>query len=239
MNDLDDLRHALESPPGYAPRSLDLAEIIGAGGRLRRRRRLAAGAAGALAVVVLLVGGSQLLGSPAHPVSRTPQAPAAAAPQGDGTLGDVIRTGMAVPGGHGEWVFYAVPVDERALPDTKFGIMLGVRDTAGELHPVIVSNEVKGGDRTTGFHADTAAQNINGRDTPAFGYYAGGAKSIIGTVRDRKVSAHVAPWSEDPSVTVFWFTLADVPAQAQVTGIAAYDRTGKKLPSGSSGFGVG
>jgi hypothetical protein len=239
MNDLDDLRHALESPPGYAPRSLDLGPIMEAGGRLRRRRRLAAGAAGALAVLVLLVGGSQLAGFRNHPVSRTPPVPAAAAPQGDGTLGDVIRTGMAVPGGHGEWVFYAVPVDERVLPDTKFGIMLGVRDTAGELHPVIVANEVKGSDRAPGFHANTATQNLDGRDTPAFGYYAGGAKSIIGTARGHKVTAHVAPWSEDPSVTVFWFPLAEVPAGTPVTGIAAYDRTGKKLPSGSSGFGVG
>jgi hypothetical protein len=39
MNDLDDLKRALQSPPGYAPRELDLGEIIRVGGRVRLRRR--------------------------------------------------------------------------------------------------------------------------------------------------------------------------------------------------------
>jgi hypothetical protein len=237
MNDLSDLKNALDSPPGYAPRSLDLGEIMSVGGKLRRRRRLTVGAAGALAVVVVLIGGSRLIDSQVNSPSRTSAVPVAAAGRPDGTLGDVVPTGMSTSGG--EWVFYAVPVDEKVLPETKFGFMLGVRGKAGDLTPVETTNETKGGDKAPGFHANSAAQNLGGRDTPAFGYYAGPAARIVATAHGREVAAHLTPWSEDSSIVVFWFDLKDVPAGTAVADIAAYDRTDRKLPSGSSGFGVG
>lgn len=60
MNDLDDLRDAMHSTPGFEPRPLDLTQVMAAGGRMRRRRRITVGAASGLAVLVLLVGGAQL-----------------------------------------------------------------------------------------------------------------------------------------------------------------------------------
>jgi hypothetical protein len=53
MNHLDDLRDALQSPPGFVAGELDLGAIMAAGGRRRRVHRLAASAAAGLAVAVL------------------------------------------------------------------------------------------------------------------------------------------------------------------------------------------
>jgi hypothetical protein len=44
-----------------------------------------------------------------------------------------------------------------------------------------------------------------------------------------------AAWSEDPSVIMFWFR----PDAGTLTKLAAFDATGRKLPTGHAGIGVG
>ena len=94
---------------------------------------------------------------------------------------------------------------------------------------------VDGSDRAPGFHAVSGAMNVEGDDIPAFGYYAGPATKITaGGVRARQ-----AVWSEDPGVVVFWFHPADVPENFTASNPAAFDRAGRKLPTGHSEVGVG
>jgi hypothetical protein len=252
MNDLDDLKRAMQSPPGYLPRELDLGEIMQAGGRLRRRRRLATGVGAAAAVVALLVGGSQLIGTRTNTGLRTPTAPAAAAPESPPVptpdpspseatkkpLGDVIRTGL--PSKQGEWLFYAVAIDEPALPDTHFGIMLGQRRKNGDIISSVLINETEGADRTPGFHRGEGPMVVDGGATPAFGYFVGKPYRITALVHGKTATASLHAWSTDPSVVVFWFDPATVGTGAQLTKLTAYDRVGKKLASaGNTGFGVG
>jgi hypothetical protein len=253
MNDLRDLKRAMQSPPGFTARELDLGDIMQAGGRLRRRRRLAVGSAAAVAVVALLVGGSQLIGGRPVAGAGTPIAPGAGPaptagatarpdpapsdPAADKPLGDVIRTGLTAK--DGAWVLYAVPVDEPALPDTHFGIMLGVRQPGGHIVPSVESNEVTGSALAPGFHGGEASQVVDGRTTLTFGYYVGEPSRIQAKAEGRTITARTGVWSQDPSVTMYWFSTADAGPDARVTGVTAYDRRGKELPSGNAGFGVG
>lgn len=269
MSDLVDLKRAMQSPPDFAPRELDLSEIMRAGGRIRTRRRLAAGAAAALAVVVVLVGGSQLIGtknnsglgtstapagggpgrepvatsstalSDATPGTATPTAtPGTASPEPTRTaLGAVIRTGLASK--DGEWVFYAVAVDEPTLPDTRFGIMLAQRQPNGRLAASVMINETEGSDRSAGFHQGQASSLIGGQTTPTFGYYVGDVYRIATIVHGKTMNADLRAWSQDPSVKVFWFNPTKVPRNVPLTKVIAYDRQGRKLATGTDGFGVG
>jgi hypothetical protein len=252
MNDLDDLKRAMQSPPGYAPRELDLGDIMRSGGRLRLRRRLATGAAAAAAVVAVLVGGSQLIGTRTNPGPGTPIAPGAAAPATTPAprptvapseptkkpWGAVIRTGLASK--KGEWVFYAVAIDEAAVPHTRFGIMLGQRQSTGDIVSSVLINEVNGSDRAPGFHQGEGPMVIAGGVSPAFGYYVGKPYRITAVVHGKTVTAGQRAWSTDPSVVVFWFDPAKVGTGTPLTKLTAYDRLGKKLASaGNAGFGVG
>jgi hypothetical protein len=237
MTDLDDLKDAMESPPDFAPRSLDLGPVMAAGGRLRRRRRLATGAAGGVAVLALLVGGAQLVQRTDRPVPSGAAAPQVAAqpsaqPKG-GALGDVISTGMAAK--TGKWVFYAQAVDEKALPETHFGIMAGRRLPSGELTADVMANEAKGSDRSPGFHAVQGSMQIDAGKSPTFGYYVGPVARITAKAGGKTVAAKHAVWSEDPSVTVFWFD----PAAGTPKDIRAYDKDGNRLPGGAAQVGVG
>jgi hypothetical protein len=74
---------------------------------------------------------------------------------------------------------------------------------------------------------------------PEFGYYAGAAVKITGTVAGRLVRAHTARWSADPGIVIFWFTPAGDPATATVTGLAAYAAAGRRLPAGHAVPGTG
>ncbi|MEV4636583.1 hypothetical protein AB0J80_04440 [Actinoplanes sp. NPDC049548] len=247
MNNLDDLKDAMHSPPDFAPSPIDLGAVMAAGGRLRRRRRVAVGASSAAAVLVLLVGGSQLtrLGGggsgpdrPATAVAARPSGPVSSAPSGD-VLGEVITTDLATPGDD-RIAFWFVPIDDDALPRTTFGLMAGRRTTDDKLKPEVVTNETEGSDRDPGFHAPEAAMEVDGFRSPAFGYYVGEHVARITVVADgRRVDADLAPWSRDPSVVVFWFDPAEVKPDARLTKLTAYDADGKALPGAGAEFGVG
>ena len=228
MTNLDDLRDALAAPPDFAPRPIDLGIVMAAGGRVRRRRRLMVGAASGLAVAALLVGGAQFAASQAAP-ERSGPAPAAEQRADNGVLGEVIATGS------GEWLLFATPIDSSDLPDTHFGLNLGLPGPNGRPVSVVMTNENKGSDRTPGFHAVQGAMEVNGRKTPTFGYYVGPATKIIATAKGTTVTARQATWSEDPSVVVFWFD----PDAGSLDHLTAYDSDGRRLPAGDNKVTVG
>jgi hypothetical protein len=222
---------------------------MAAGGRLRRRRRLTVGATSAAAVLVLLVGGNQLaqLGGgggggaePARPgiAAAQPSGPVSAEPAGD-VLGEVITTELKTPLGE-RLAFWFVPVEEEGLPGTTFGLMAGRRIADGALKPEVLANETEGSDRAPGFHSPQAPMEVDGFDSPAFGYYVGQNATRITVVADgRRVDANLAPWSGDPSVIVFWFDPAEVKPGASLAKLTAYDVDGKALPGAGAEFAVG
>jgi hypothetical protein len=161
------------------------------------------------------------------PASSAPD-PSAASP-----LGDVISTGIAAK--TGKWVFFAQAIDEKALPQTHFGIMAGHRLPSGELAADVMANEVKGSDRAPGFHAVQGGMQIDAGKSPTFGYFVGPVARITAKAGGKTVAAKHAVWSEDPSVTVFWFD----PATGTPKDIRAYDKDGNRLPGGAAQVGVG
>ncbi|MFI7599447.1 hypothetical protein [Actinoplanes sp. NPDC049681] len=248
MTDLDDLKDAMHSPPDFEPRPLDLGAVMAAGGRLRRRRRLAVAATSAAAVLVLLVGGSQLtrLGGedhgtgPARPqvAAARPSGPVSAEPTGD-VLGDVIATGLTTSTGE-PVVLWFKPIDDEAIPGTSFGLTVGRRTAGGALKSEVLTNESEGSDKAPGFHATEAPMEVDGFDSPAFGYYSGAHAARITVLADgHRVDASLAPWSGDPSIIAFWFDPAQVAPGARLTKLTAYDADGKALPGHGTGFAVG
>jgi hypothetical protein len=227
MNDLDDLKAALNEPPGFTPRPLDLAGVMRTGGRIRRRRRLAIGATAGLAVAVLLVGGNALAQrtGPNSPDGRGGQ-PVAAQPSASPA---VIRTGLKEGGG--EWVLYAKPIRNTDLPEITFGLMLGRSVKGGEPEEAVMSNEVTGSDRSPGFHAVQGGMTIDLGETPTFGYYVGPAAKITATAGGKTLTASQAPL--DDEIQVFWL------AAKSVKNLKAYDAAGQKLPDGNAQPGVG
>lgn len=155
------------------------------------------------------------------------------APKPADRLGDIIETGIAAKAG--AWVFYAMPVNDKAIPKTHFGIMAGRSLPGGELTADVMANEAAGSDHAPGFHAVQGSMNLDAGRTPTFGYYDGPATKITAKVNGKTVTAKQATWSEDSSVVVFWFA----PAVSGVGHLAAYDKAGKKLTTGNSGIGVG
>jgi hypothetical protein len=241
VNDLDDLRDAMRTTPDFEPRSLDLAVVMAAGGRLRRRRRLATGAASGLAVLALLVGGAQLLPArdgprPVAPAAPAPASASASAPATDDAsaevLGEVVRTGLRV--GDAERVLWVTSTDPGPL-----GIMSGRRLADGSLRPDVLANETDDTGREAGFHAGQAAMVVDGSNTLAFGYYVGPATRITARASGRKIIAKQATWSEDPSIVLFWFTPNQVKPGMELSGLTAYDSRGGKLPAGQPTFSVG
>jgi hypothetical protein len=237
MTDINDFRTVLQQlDPDQCP--LDIAQIMIKGARVRRRHRLAVGATSGLAVVALLIGGSQV-------VRLTSPTPTATAPsvqfgaQGlpevpdDGRLGEVVPTGLTLPSG-GEWVLSMKRIDSPDLPDTSFGITIGIRQADGTIVDGTTANETEGSDRSAGFHAVIGAMNVDGQDIPPFGYYVGAAAKITATVKGKTVRAGQAAWSEDPSVVLFWF-----PPKSHLSNLAAFDRENRLLPPGKTKIGVG
>ncbi len=123
---------------------------------------------------------------------------------GDEMLGDMIRTGLPARGG--EWVIWAVRIDHPAAGQPSgTGIITGPPESV-----------------TFGFMLG-AGMNVNGRDTPMFGYYVGAAEKITSNGRRAELRA----WSEDDAVKVFWLK------PGQPAGrLAAYDANGRQLPGG-------
>ena len=180
-------------------------------------------------------GGAQVGAQPGAQPSDQPSAEPSGRPDPAGSeppavaLGDVIRTGS------GDWVLYAQEIDDKAIPKTHFGIMLGRQKAGGKPTADVMANEAGGSDRSPGFHAVEGSMNVNGRQTPTFGYYAGPARKITGQAHGKTVTAGLATWSEDPSIQVFWFA----PSVQDVGHLAALDKDGHKLPAGHSTIGVG
>ena len=258
MTNLDDLKDAMAAPPDFAPRPIDLGTVMVAGGRVRRRRRLAVSAASGLAVAALLVGGAQFasraaapeLGGPAQvagqgedpqptsaqPTSTQPpntkdESPRPATTSMGGVLGDIIHTGVD------GWLLYTTSIDDPALPDTHFGVNVGLAAPNGQPVTVVTTNETTGSDRSPGFHAVQGTMEVETHITPTFGYYIGSAVRITATANGtgRTVNAHRATWSEDPSVVMFWFN----PDVGSVRNLKAYGSDGQRLPAGRNGIGVG
>jgi hypothetical protein len=158
-------------------------------------------------------------------------------PSGEGNnpkpLGQVIDTGLAAK--HGDWVLYAVPVKDKALPKIHFGVMLGHRKASGEVVADIMTNETTGSDRSPGFHGAEGSMSVDAGQSPTFGYYAGPATRITGKSHGKTVTAKQATWSKDRSVVVYWFA----PSVTGVSGLKAYDKAGHVLPAGNTSIGVG
>jgi hypothetical protein len=217
-------------------------------GLSRNRWILAAGVTGtALAVVVTgAVAANAAQEDPARrsaPKAAAAQQPAAGkaakaastpeAPPAPAALGTVIDTGFAAK--DGSWVMYAVAVDEKSLPGTHFGVMAGRRLPSGSLTAGVMANEFQGSDRAPGFHAVQAGMNVEGEQTPSFGYYVGDATKITARAGGRAVTAKQAAWSEDAAVKIFWFD----PAAGAVSDLKAYDSAGRALTAGNDQVGVG
>ncbi|WP_410637928.1 hypothetical protein [Amycolatopsis sp. lyj-346] len=234
MNDLEDFRAALRQPPEEPFAEPDLARIMAGGTRLRRRRRLLTGTAGvaaAAAVVLVVVFAIQLRQPASAPVAQQPPAPApavstTAGPSAEQPIGDVVGTGIRTPSG--ELVLYARAVDAPELPGVRFGLVAGFR-SGTSLQSVLASNEFRGSDRSFGFHATDGGEVIRDQVIPVFGYFAGPAAKITTTVHGRTVEAHLARWTADPNVVIFWFHPDVVPDATALTPLIAYDADGKRL----------
>ena len=180
------------------------------------------------------------VGAPAAQVGAGAPAARATTPAPTGSsdvlsvaLGRVIDTGLDAK--TGKWVFYLVTIDEKQIPKTRFGLMLGRRLPSGKLTADVVTNETSGSALAKGFHAGEASMTIDGGTTPTFGYYVGPAAKITAKAHGRTITAAQAVSSAYPSVRVYWFA----PGVSGITGLAAYDKAGKKLPAGNASIGVG
>ncbi|WP_326567602.1 hypothetical protein VSH64_38125 [Amycolatopsis rhabdoformis] len=249
MTDLDKLRSALHEAPEQPFAAPDLGRIFTEGRRIRRRRRIVTGA-GAVVGVVAVVGivfGAVALRTPAEPVpvAAAPHGPASAsteAPPPSSTApptavdqlpksmiqpyGDVIPSGIDTT--TGRVVFYATKIDDSPLPDVHFGLMAALQTKTG-FQPLYASNEIRGSDRSFGFHATAGGLTTADTWVPVFGYFAGPAVKITSTVHGKPVVAQTAQWSVDPNVVVFWFNPKEVPSSAVLTPLVAYGKDGTRL----------
>ena len=151
--------------------------------------------------------------------------------------GRVISTGIKDSGG--ELVFYGVRIHTQQLPGVTFGIMAGLRDSAGGLTPEVETNETQGSASSAGFHAVEAASSVGSPAVavPEFGYYAGPAATITAREGGRQVQAHLARWSANPRIVLFWFTPSSTGGTPQ--NLTAYSPAGHTLPAGNSAPGHG
>ena len=240
--DLHEFHETLRSDADFTPRSLDPADIMVAGGRLRRRRRVMV-AGGTAAVVVAAVVGVTAI---ARPEPRTVTPPAATTPSASaapthrpkltsmndyqGPFGTVIDTNL-VNADHEKWALFGVR-PRGAKSTAAYGLCIGVQGAKGDLEEFLTIDDTA--DSPAGFHTIQAATALdNNVEQPAFGYYAGPAKRITVTVDGKVVAARLVPWSLDPDITVFWFSPADVKPGDRITAPAAYDAAGGQLPKGN------
>jgi len=228
MTDVDLLRRALREIPAESFAELDLAQMMATGARIRRRRRTLVGGGVVVTTAVVLfaaVAAGQLthdVPSPAQPPPSAPIEEPVAAP-----LGDVVPTG--IHDARGELVFYFVRVTAPELPKVAFGIASGHRTPSGKLVPGIVDNDTSRPALEPGFHPIMGGNSETGVFVPAFGYFVGDAARIDAVVSGKLVQARCARWSEDPSVTAFWFPPGLVPSADLLTRPIAYNALGKPL----------
>jgi hypothetical protein len=253
MIELDELKDALKSPPGFEPVQLDLGYVMAAGGRRRCRRRVAAAAASGVVVVVLLGGGSELmkLGGPAgdrssvssdaaaDPMPSNPM-PSAINSSAPGILGRVVETGRRL--GDQRWILYVETVDPDHL-NANMTLVLGRTKTGyiNDFTADIVSHDAGQARMSPGFHAVQAGASTAGRTTPAFGYYAGSPARITAfdTGKAKTINAHLTAWGgfgPKEKAQIFWFDFAQGQSPDHLTDLTAYDKNGNKLPGGSGSF---
>jgi hypothetical protein len=259
MTELDELKRAMASTPGFEPAPLNLDHVLAAGGRIRRRRRFAVGAASGAAVIAVVIGGGQMMSgaaatrSPAEVGQANPYGvprsgfsgpppsypvPSGVLPSthgGPGILGAAVETRQRVDGRR--WILYVETMDADKL-DENLTLVLGRTKTGfiDDYTKDIVSSGPRSGRLSPGFHAVTPGTVKDGRTTPTFGYHAGDATRI--TARDTTgatVEAHVSQWrgfGERERATIFWFDFAQGRTPTSLTGLTAYDKEGNKLPTG-------
>jgi hypothetical protein len=249
VTDLESFQRALKAqdqagPPGPAPdapdsSALNIGEIMAQGRRLRRRRRAAAAggclclAAAAFAAVIGISHLSRPSTSPAlSPATRSASPRASQRQVSPAPEGRVVPTGIQTAAG--EVVIYGIRVHLRELPGTTFGLMAALRDASGVLTPEITTNETTGSDTAAGFHAVEAAMTVGtpAAAMPEFGYYAGPAVKITALDGTQHVRAHLARWSANPRVVIFWFTPAADPGGGALHDLAAYNTAGRHITSG-------
>jgi hypothetical protein len=238
MTQLEELKNAMHSPPGFEPAPLDLQQVMATGGRLRLRRRIAVSSASALAVAALLIGGSQLA-TAGGPLDSTPVAgpsaplPSAINSSAPGILGVSIETGRQAEGRR--WIIYVETVDPDDL-DATLTLVLGRTKTGtiDDFDREIVSSDPGANRMAPGFHAVQHGRLLAGRTTPTFGYYVGDAARI--TARDattgKTVEAKRVPWSgfaPSEKAQIFWFDFAQGQPPATLTDLTAYDADGTEL----------
>jgi hypothetical protein len=153
----------------------------------------------------------------------------------NGPLGDVIGTGVRTHNGLELVIFGASGIT--IGKENSYGFALGERLADGDVtewcsineDPDVVANTAPG------FHATQEATGMEDGDAmPAFGYYVGTPAKITAKYKNKTVTAKTAVWSYDTSVTVFWFDLADVPADSDLGRPHAYDAAGTELPAGNN-----
>ena len=252
MTDLDTLRRAMRADDVRCAADLDLPTIMAEGRRLRIRRRLAYGFGGMLSAATVAAVALSALGGPAgHPVAplaATPRrgtvspvqtAPATPSPgvtapatpsPGVSPVGRPVRTGLIVGGSARVLFFTAVDLPE--TPTVTIGINAGRLDAGGVLRSDSMVNDVRGFDRSPGFHQigyDQSGDPAAAGAVPTFGYFVGPAVAIVGVAAGRKSTARIASWSVDSKVKIFWFDPAALRPGLPLDGITAYDHDGHRL----------
>jgi len=213
-------------------------------GAVRRSRRAAVGVAAGAGALTVLMGGGLVLARQRDPLppatwvqSSVPAVPVAKPPftvkPVAGRLGEVVDTGL--PGGPGtNWVLSFVPATWSKTPDITISLSIGERGADGVIVEALAISDDRLTDHATGFHPMQAPMELeHGLVQPAFGYYVGRPAKITAVFDGvTTVAAHLAPWSEDPDVTIFWFAPREG-AVEDVSDLGAFDATGARMPDGT------
>lgn len=226
MNDLDALRTALLSSGLDEPMTVDVDRTMVQGSRIRRRRRLATGDAALAVTAALLIGVTGLAHRQPSVGDASPELVIGGGQAPDPTarpLGGVIDTGYR--DAQGPHVLYVTADAGSGATSSHLDLTEGHRG-AGTIVPEIMGS---GTTFSSGFHALTRLLVHNGHDTPLFGYYAGPAAGITIQVNDRTVAAHLATWSQNNDIVVFWFDPSEVPISANIGGLRAVDAAGRPI----------
>ena len=167
--------------------------------------------------------------------ATTPPAPKRTIVESDGQLkgplGDLIHTGLRDPGGE-EYVIYGVTGGGVRSPKD-FGFAIGFLESKNGVTADDWVTEWEGSPSAPGFHPMNGQKElVDDSVQPAYGYYAGTPATITVKEAGRVIEAHLARWSHDPGITVFWFDPADVQDDERWAELGAYDAAGTKLPDG-------
>ncbi|WP_199516368.1 hypothetical protein [Nucisporomicrobium flavum] len=173
------------------------------------------------------------------PPSRPPATPASPGPKLTidspnglkGPVGALIPTGLHDPQGD-EYVIYGITGGGPRSPKD-FGFAIGFREPKNKVTADDSLTEWVGSPSAPGFHPMNGQKELgDGSVQPAYGYYAGTPATITVQEAGRPIQAHLARWSHDPTITVFWFDPADVHDDDRWAQLAAYDASGNRLPDG-------